>query len=806
MKCSISWLKEYVPVHLPADELAEVLTMAGLEVETITERFAYLETVIVGRIAEIQPHPNADKLKLCQVDIGDGKPVAVVCGAPNVQPDMLAPLALPGTQLPSGLKIQESVIRGQPSSGMLCSEAELELGADKSGIMGLDPDLKPGASLIAALKLSDSVFEIGLTPNRPDCLSIIGIAREVAALQKCTLTCPEINVPMNGQAIHQQTRVTIEAPAHCPRYTARLIKGVAIGPSPAWLQDRLLSIGLRPINNIVDVTNFVMMEMGQPLHAFDFDQLTDKRIVVRTATQGERFTTLDDKERLLDPEMLMICDGEKPVGIGGVMGGLNSEIEPDTVNVLLESAYFDPVSIRKTSKKLGLSTDASHRFERGVDPDGTLAALNRAAQLMVEVAGGELIEGVIDEHPKKINNPTIEFDIHRANRLLGIDLTQNEMAEYLTALEFRVEPHGPGLLKVTAPSFRVDVSRPEDLVEEIARLSGYDNIPTTYPAVSATGSIPSKLLLEKGRIKRLMTGLDFNEVINYSFIAPSSFDLIQLPQNDFRRQAVKLLNPLTEDQAVMRTSLLPGLLEAIQRNLAQQQHTARLFEIGKVFLNGKADTLPEEVEQLAGLWTGLRQPEAWLTRKEDCDFFDIKGVVESLLGRLHVHGITFTKLPSESCHYLIPGQAARILKGDIVLGQIGAVHPQVLSNYDIKQAVYMFELNLNELTPLVPDELQSAAISKFPSIARDFTIIIDNGIESKRILDCVWQSGEDLIESVHLFDVYEGKPIPTGKKSISFRITYQSLSETLDDETVTPVHNRISDLLLNTFKATLPTE
>jgi phenylalanyl-tRNA synthetase beta chain len=424
---------------------------------------------------------------------------------------------------------------------------------------------------------------------------------------------------------------------------------------------------------------------------------------------------------------------------------------------------------------------------------------------MVEIAGGQLIDGVIDEHPQKIRNKAIQLDIHRANRLLGLHQSQEEMAGHLTALEFEVETQGPDHLLVTPPSFRVDASRPEDLIEEIARLSGYNNIPTTNPAVPAKGNLPSKQLLEKGRIKRLMTGLEFTEAINYSFISRTSFDQIRLPQNDLRRQAVEILNPLTEEQAVMRTSLLPGLLESIHFNMAQQLQTARLFEIGKVFLNGNTEALPEEVEQIAGVWTGLRQPEVWLTSKEHCDFFDIKGVVESLLNALHVYGAAFTRLSPESCHYWTPGQAAQILRGSTRLGQVGKVHPQVLSNYDIKQAVYMFELNLNELVPVIPNELQSSPISKFPSVARDFTIIIDKGIESKQILDCVLQSGEDLIESVHLFDVYEGNPIPSGKRSISFRITYQSLKETLDDETVTPVHNRISDLLLNTFEATLPT-
>ncbi|MBW2516822.1 MAG: phenylalanine--tRNA ligase subunit beta, partial [Deltaproteobacteria bacterium] len=418
MKVSLSWLKDYVSIQMDPADLAEALTMVGLEVESVSERYSYLDTVFVGRIDEIAPHPNADKLNLCRVDTGHGQ-ISVVCGAPNIQIGMLSAVALPGTEFPEGFVLEKSIIRGQLSEGMLCSEGELGLGEDRSGIMTLDPSLSVGSKLTSALALSDTVFEIEITPNRPDCLSITGVAREIAAIQKLRLKYPDVKLVDNGNQIAERTSIKIEAPDHCPRYVARLLEDIKVKPSPFWLQDRLLSVGLRPINNIVDATNFVLIESGQPLHAFDFDRLAENRIVVRTASKGETFVTLDQKERVLDDDILMICDGQKPVAIGGVMGGLNSEIEESTTRVLLESAYFNPVSIRRTSKRLGLSTDAAYRFERGVDPEGQIVAANRAAKLMADLGAGRLISGLIDEYPKRQSVNSLKLSAKNTNRLLG---------------------------------------------------------------------------------------------------------------------------------------------------------------------------------------------------------------------------------------------------------------------------------------------------------------------------------------------------------------------------------------------------
>ncbi|MEJ2098674.1 MAG: phenylalanine--tRNA ligase subunit beta [Desulfobacterales bacterium] len=762
MKVSLSWLKDYVPIEMDPVDLAEALTMVGLEVESLAERYSYLDTVFVGRIDEIASHPNADKLHLCRVDTGHGQ-ISVVCGAPNIQIGMLSPVALPGTEFPEGFVLEKSIIRGQTSEGMLCSEGELGLGDDRSGIMALEPSVSVGDKLNSALGLSDTVFEIEITPNRPDCLSIIGIAREIAAIQKVRLKYPDSKLVDKGNQISERTSIKIEAPDHCPRYVARLLENIKVKPSPYWLQDRLLSVGLRPINNIVDVTNFALMESGQPLHAFDFDRLAENRIVVRTASKGETFVTLDQKERVLDPEMLMICDGQKAVAIGGVMGGLNSEIEQSTTRVLLESAYFDPVSIRRTSKRLGLSTDACYRFERGVDPQGQIAAANRAAKLMAELGGGRLISGLIDEYPNRQSVNSLKLSAKNTNRLLGTRLQSIEIANLLKSIEFKIEKKAAknekDTLKVTPPSFRVDISRPEDL---------------------------------------------FRETINYSFMHKQSGDRLRLEPDDPRRKLVDILNPLTEDQAVMRTSLVPGLLQTVHYNFFQQTKNLKIFEIGKIFINEDPRQLPHEPEILAGIWTGLRYDASWHDRTTECDFYDIKGVVENLLNALQIDAIQFTQLPENECTYTRAGYSAQILCNHIRLGLVGEMHPVVLANYDLKQTTFLFELNFDHLLPLVQDIRQSKPIPKFPAIFRDITIIINNAIETQKVVAEAQNQREELVESFSLLDVFEGKPIAEGKKSVSLRVTYRSSVKTLKDEDVTPIHQSIAHRLVKAFKASLP--
>lgn len=803
MKVSLSWLRNYVDILMDIDELGHALTMAGLEVDAVYDRYDYLTSVLVGRITAVEPHPNADKLKLCRVEAGR-QIFRVVCGAPNAVVGMLAPLALPGTEFIDGTVLSAGTIRGEKSEGMLCSETELGLGADPSRLMVLDSALKPGTPLNHALSLSDRVWDIDLTPNRPDCLSIIGIAREIAAIQGNTINRPEIQLPEGEGDIHACTSVTIDAPDHCPRYAARLITDITVAPSAFWLQDRLLSVGLRPINNLVDITNFVMLETGQPLHAFDFDRLAENRIVVRTADEGEKFTTLDEKERELSAETLMICDGDKPVAIGGVMGGMNSEIKPDTTRVLIEGAYFNPISVRKTAKHLGLNTDAAHRFERGVDPHGTLFAIDRAAQFMVAMGNGRLIKGTVDRQYDLPRPPVIDLKVSATNRSLGTDLDQYKIAGLLNGIGFKTTFKDGDTLNVETPSFRVDVSRPEDLMEEVARRWGYDNIPTTFAVIPADNAAAPKELIQRRRIRSLLAGLGITEVINYSFIHKASCDRLKLKEDDARRHVVKLLNPLTEDQAVLRSSLIPGLLETMQRNISKLSRTLKLFEIGKTFISKGSNQLPQEREMLAGLWTGDRVMPGWYEKPVACDFYDLKGLLESLMDGLHISKTHFTRLADAKCTYTRKGVSAQIRINEQCIGIIGEIHPKVLNAYGLKQTAYVFEIDLGRIIDHVADAIYAQSLPKFPATSRDATLIVDHDMEADLILSVVRQLDQPLVEDVQLFDVFQGNPVPEHHKSVSFRIIYRSDEKTLEDETINQIHKKITDSLVDRFKADLP--
>lgn len=804
MKVSLSWLQDYVDLKMASADLVDALTMVGLEVDAIWDRYEYLDSVLVGRILEIMPHPNADKLRICRVDLSQ-REMSVVCGAPNIRVGMHVAVALVGTQFPGGSQLQSTVIRGVVSEGMICSESELALGPDRSGVMDLEDRGCPGEKLAQVLGLSDSVMEIGLTPNRSDCLSIIGLAREVAAIQKAGLRRPQICLPAEVKNIESLAKVAIESPELCPRYAARLLEGVVVGPSPFWLQDRLQSVGLRSINNLVDVTNFVMMETGQPLHAFDFDKLAQHRIVVRNAREGEEFVTLDDKRRSLGRDMLLICDGENPVAIAGVMGGLNSEVVDSTRSVLIESACFEPISIRKTAKKLGMSTEASYRFERGVDPKGTLFALNRAAQLMAEVAGGVLVQGVIDVHPGHAEDVPLSLSVEKTNHLLGTNLDAGRIADLLSSIEFTVQrQEREDLLTVQVPSFRVDVTRPVDLMEEVARLSGYDHIPTTFPESPVSDKPIDRCLQIRSRIRTLMNAFGFTEAVNYSFINGKACDHLRYPSEDRRRRCVHILNPLSEDQCVMRTSLLPGLLENMRNNTAQQVKCLKLFEVGRIYIARDEDALPEEREMLAGLWSGLRSEATWYSKPVECDFYDLKGVAESLFEALRIEGIECVRMPDADCIELRPGSAARMLDGDAPIGIIGEIHPESARWLGLKQTAYIFEIDLARIYDRVPESKKIRPVPKFPAISRDITIIVDQNIEAQRIIRQACVQKSELVEDLCLLDVFQGDPIAPGKKSASLRVTYRSNVKTLEDEDIRSLHESITQGIMDAFGATLP--
>ncbi|MBW1896365.1 MAG: phenylalanine--tRNA ligase subunit beta, partial [Deltaproteobacteria bacterium] len=756
-----------------------------------------------GSIVEMDSHPDADALHVCQVEVGNGRR-PVVCGASNIKVGDLVPVALPGAILPTGDGIEAGTIRGHVSEGMMCSEAELALGTDRSGILLLSETAKPGAGLAAVLGLSDTVLEFDLTPNRSDCLSVIGIAREVAAILNTPLKYPEVKLPQGETPIDELSSVIIEAPDHCPRYAARVLTDVKVGPSPFWLQDRLHSVGLRAINNVVDVTNFVLLEMGQPLHAFDFERLAEHRIVVRTAEAGRTFTTLDGIERTMQSDMLMICDGKEPVALAGIMGGLESEIEDDTTRVLIESAYFNPITTRRTAKRLGLNTESSHRFERGVDPAGVRKALDRAAQLMVELAAGKLADGVIDVYPKPFSERVIPLSARRTNRFLGTELSQDEVGGYLKSIEFQVEVVDEDQLSVVPPSFRVDIARPEDLMEEVARLSGYNEIPTTHPVSQVIARKPGKKRGVRDRLRQLLIGSGFTEIVTYSFIGRDACDKLLLPPDDKRRNVVPILNPLTEEQDVMRASLVPGLLSTMHRNSTRRNEDLRIFELGKVFFSRTGDELPEEVEMVSCLWTGARRGRTWHGEEAGVDFYDIKGVVEVICAGLNIPGVRFARLTATDFPYLRPATGAEIRTDDEPLGAVGEFTTEVLKNFGLKNAAYAFELNFDRLEAQVREERRARALPRFPATTIDLAMIVDDGFEAQAMLDFFEGVDQELMESVEIFDVYSGDPIPKGKKSVALRLTYRSSERSVTDSEVNAIHEVVIERTLVRFKAQLP--
>jgi phenylalanyl-tRNA synthetase beta chain len=787
MLVSLKWLKDYVDIDVSVKELSDRLTMAGLEVDAIREISPGFNGVVVAQVLSVQPHPNADKLSLCEVSIGD-RTYPVVCGAPNVKKGMLTAFAQVGAEIPGGYKIKSTKIRGEQSEGMLCSEEELGIGEDAAGIMSLADNLKLGEDLATALKLTDTVFDIGITPNRSDCLSIIGIAREIAAITGGEFRSPEIRISESVENISTLTSVRIMDPDLCPRYVARMIKNIKIGPSPAWLRMRLESIGLRAINNIVDITNFVMMEMGQPLHAFDFRYLEEGRIVVRRAEEGEQFISLDGKTRTLCSDTLMICDGIKPVAVAGVMGGLNSEVQDDTDTVLLESAYFNPSSIRRTSKRLGMGTDAAYRFERGIDPEGLLRAADRAAQLMAELSGGEVVNGYIDEYPLKIEQAgNIILRTERVKAMLGASVKTDEIRKILSSLGMNIEEREFGF-SVTPPSYRVDIAIETDLIEEIARLHGYERIPESLPEIKIQPDQEvRKRALDFSR--DVLTSDGYTEVINYSFTSPVSAEVLMLADSDERRNFVHILNPLTEDQSIMRTTLIYGLLQNLQKNLNVGNTNVRIFEKGRVFIGKGTNVLPLEKEKICGLISGTRYESLWAGKGESVDFYAVKGAVEKLFEILRTAGVSYIASSSEP--FLHPGRACKLVRKDEPVGFIGEIHPDVLMKLDIKAKALVFEIDFDSLISDFQEKLSFKEIPRFPPSFRDASFLVNRDLEAEQIINLAGVDHQELLEKIEIFDVYMGKNIPENAKSIALRFTYRSPEKTLTDDDVNPIHTNL---------------
>ncbi len=811
MKFTIGWLNEYVDTDgfTPA-ELADRLTMLGLEVDAVTEIYQELAAVKTALVISVERHPDADSLSLCQVAVG-AETLQIVCGAPNVRAGLATAIALPGTTLPGGIKIKKSKVRGIESFGMLCSERELGLGSGHGGIMELPADTPHGQSFIDAMGLSDTLVEVDLTPNRPDCASVIGIAREVAGIIGRPLTLPVENV--EAQPSTAAFSVEIESSELCPRYGARLITGVTIAPSPWWLRKRLLSIGLRPINNVVDITNLVMMEYGQPLHAFDFHKLVDKKILVRHPRMAELdFTTLDGVVRKLDPEMLMICDGAQPVAIAGIMGGMNSEVSDTTTAILLESACFDSVSIRKTARKLNLSSEASYRFERGVDPGGCLLAMERAVRLLCEVAGGSAEPGAVDKYYGQKPFNTLTLRISRTSELLGIPLDYEKIAKVLTSIGFRCKEKGADTLWVGAPSFRIDIEREIDLVEEVARLIGYNTIPATLPTVQLHYPEQDNSRALKAEIGTLLTGIGYFEAINYSFTAEKNLQLLGIPEEDPRCRLVRLINPLNEEQSVMRSMLLPGLLENVQRNINFQKSAIKLFEIGKVFTPKGNNEQPLEKTHCAGVLSGNRfgESSAYHFKQQDVDILDAKGAVEYLLQELRFLGVGTTSPLSFSLPdragvepFTDPLQSLIICAGEEEVGYVARILPLVLRKFGIKQDVFFFDLDLDALCQLGSMAKKFTVLPVFPAVGRDIALLVPEHVAAGALVDAVLQAREPLIEQCKIFDVYQGDSLKPGYKSVALSVTYRSSQKTLTEKNVEKVHVKIVNMLGSKFEGTL---
>ena len=782
MKVPLSWLREYIDLQLPADELGRRLTMAGVEVGGIDEIGGWNDCY-VGQVTEVRPHPQADRLLLCRVTTG-AEELEVVCGAPNVAANQKICFAKVGANLfnaHTGKQepLKPARIRGVVSQGMICSELELGLGEDHTGIMVLPEDAKVGTPLDQYL--GDTVLDLEVTPNRLDCFSILGVAHEAAALTGTVVREPDISYPEEGLPIDQQVSISIADPDLCHRYTASLIQGLKIGPSPHWLQDRLTRAGHRPINNVVDVTNYVMLEYNQPLHAFDYDRLEERTVIVRRASPGETLVTLDGVERRLNDQVLVIADSRRPIGIGGVIGGATSEIGPATTSVLLESANFNSYNNGSTARAMGLRTEATLRFEKGLRPELAPIALRRATQLIQEVAGGQVASGIIDIFPdqRTLGQPVC-LTSARLSKVLGMEVDLDRVEEVLASLGFQKQHRSTDSLEVTVPYWRNDISIEDDLVEEVIRIIGYDSVPTTMlstpiPYYQAQGMLP---LVET--VKNALAAAGMQEVISYPLVSQEDLEKVNRLNPD--NLPVKIANPMTAGQELLRTTLLASLLETLAANQSAGEGPILLFEVGRVF-NRRLDQLPDEQEMVAGVLTGPRNEATWMMDPTPTDWlsvFDAKGVVEGLLTRL---GNTASYAPAEdpSIH---PGRCARVVVEDTEIGVLGEVHPEILERFDLReQPVAYFELGLNILSGTLPDgQLRFVAVSRYPVATRDLALVVPAEVAAGRVRELIQR--HRLVVQVELFDIYTGENIPPGTKSLAFHVHYQADDRTLTTEEV----------------------
>ncbi|MDO4280721.1 MAG: phenylalanine--tRNA ligase subunit beta [Peptococcaceae bacterium] len=789
MLVSYNWLKDYVDIEESAQELAEIITRAGVEVGGIEPTNKGVSGVVVAKVLECVDHPDSDHLHVCQVTTDGNNRIQVVCGAPNVAAGQTVMFAQVGAVLPGDMVIGKRSMRGQESNGMICSMQEIGIPedlvapADKDGIRVLPEDAPLGADVMEYLGLNDYVLDLDLTPNRSDCLSVYNVAKEVGALLKKPVKSIEITT-LDGDAINSKMTVTNKAPELCHRFTGTMIEGAKIGRSPIWMEHRLQCAGMRPISNLVDVTNYVMMELGQPLHAYDYTNLAGHEIIVRTAEKDEYITTLDGQDRALTEEMLLICDGARAIGVAGVMGGENTEVEDTTQDVFIEAAYFQPTNVRRTAVALGLRTEASLRFEKNVDIDTTAFAGWRAANLMVETAGATLVAGQIDDYPTPHAPVEVSLKYQKANDVLGADIPFADMRGYLVDLGFEIIEEDAEGLRVKVPSHRPDVSIQEDLIEEIARLYGYDNIPVTLPFGATNPGVLTVAQRMVDKMKSTLVGLGLNEIVTYSFISKKHCDLLRYKADDPRRQQIAVSNPLSEDMSVMRTSLLPCMLDTISANVHHQQQNLALFEASSVFFSDHAldmEHLADERQHLVMALTGQTRRD-WQGNQKAYDFYYLKGLIETLLSNLHITDWHVEAVKDDATWH--PGRTAALYIGDTYAGIFGEIHPLVCKNYDLKAPVYAAELAVDALIKDGEAVPVFAELPKYPAVPRDLAVVVDKDVPMDAIKKAILATEPAHLKKIDVFDVYEGIQLGLGKKSIAFSLVFQSDEQTLTDDLV----------------------
>lgn len=782
MKLPMSWLKDFTDIgEVGTREYEHALTMTGSKVEGTEFLGKDIDKVVVAEVLECVDHPDSDHLHICQVDAGTGEKLQIVCGAPNVKAGIKVPAALNGSTLPGGVKIKKGKLRGVESNGMLCSHEELGLTAadlgyePEYGILILKEDTPVGTDIRDYFGLNENVVEFEITSNRPDCFSIIGLARETAVTFDKPLNIKKPVYHENSEDINDTVSVEVKDTEKCLRYCAKMIKNVKIGPSPDWMRHRLQACGVRAINNIVDITNYVLLEYGQPMHAFDLRDLAGNKIIVRTANEGETIKTLDEVDRNPDTNSLLICDGEKAVAIAGVMGGFNSEVKPDTTTVVFESATFDGASVRLAAQKVGLRTEASSRYEKGLDPNNTMPALERACELVEMLGCGEVVGGVIDVKGDIRKAKELAFRPDKINAFLGTDINTDDMVKYLEKLEFTVDTDK---MILTAPTFRPDIECEADVAEEVARMYGYDKIPTTLLSGEATKGGKNDRQKAQDKINKIMTSQGMNEICTYTFTSPSVFDKLNIPADSALRNTIKITNPLGEDTSIMRTTTVASMLDILSRNYNQRNETAKLFEIGKIYIPTEKGKLPNEPEiVMMGMYGA------------DIDFFDIKGVCEALFDGMGVKNAKFTALKDNPTFH--PGRTAKVTVNGEDMGVVGEIHPNVSDKFGIEVPCYVAEINFEVLFKNISSDNKFKALPKFPAVTRDIAMLCDADTPVADIEDVIVSASGKLLDTIKLFDVYQGEQIPEGKKSVAYAVSYRAADRNLTGEEVNKVFDKV---------------